>query len=204
MRTARPFLFDEFGAKEQVPATPGTPSTAQVDEARADGVAEGRRLALESIAADETVQLARIAEAIENDWSSAAAANERMRQEILSVARLFIEEFCAGVLERRDVEAAENLLQRLTENSEDRRSARLIVSSKTLPRLEARLEAAINRSGVGDFVSLEGDRALAPGEARLEWRGGAISRGRAEIAAAIEALFSSMNDHEAEADDDRA
>lgn len=204
MRSARPFLFDEFGAKDEIaPASPDALSVEALEQARADGVIEGRRLALESIAADEAGQLARIAVAIEKEWASASAADERVRSEVMALARIFIEEFCAGVLARREIETAENLLQRLVENSEDRRSVRLLVSAKSISRLETRLQAAINRCSVGDFVSVEGDVNLSPGEARLEWRGGEISRGREEISLAIAAIFNSIDDQHAEAGDDR-
>jgi hypothetical protein len=118
---------------------------------------------------------------------------------VIAVARLFLEEFCGALAAEREVDAAQDLLRRLTENSEDRRSAILYVSAVSYERLEARLHAAISASRVADFVSIDFDHALAPGEARLEWWGGDIRRGRAEIAAAVAALFDPIVQTEARA-----
>ena len=61
---AKPFAFDDFGAPKAPAAQAPSVSTGALEEARAQGVVEGRRLAMESIAADEIAQLSRIADAI--------------------------------------------------------------------------------------------------------------------------------------------
>lgn len=207
MTKPRPFNFDEFrasaGRSDGAPRAE-THSAEDIAAARAQGVAEGRRLAMESIAADETDQLRKIGDALIEAHEAHRGEILRVRGAILAVARVFLEEFAAGLASAREVEVAEDLLRRLTENSEDRRSARLIVNAKSLERLRVRLEEALNRRGVGDFVSLEGDHRIKPGEARLEWRGGAAHRTRAEINAAIAALLDPLSQEEMEPHHERA
>jgi hypothetical protein len=202
MTRARPFYFDELRSApprvvEEIAAAPSF-SDAELSQARAEGVIEGRRLALESIAADEAASLARIATALETAVGAVEREAERTRDETIAVARVFLDEYCATIAADREIEIAQDLLRRLTENSEDRRAAVLVVSAKSFDRLEARFSAAIAGSRVADFVSLEFDHALAPGEARLEWRGGDVRRGRAEFAAAIAALFDPHSQREAQ------
>lgn len=201
MPRARPFSFDELRAAP--PRSPEASPAAKYGEgdlaaARAEGVFEGRRLAMETIAADEAATLARVAAALENAGDAIDREAERARDSAMAIARVFLEEYCDAIAREREVEIAEELLRRLTENSEDRRSARLVVSAKNYERLEPRLLAAIAGSRVADFVSLDFDHKLAPGEMRLEWRGGDVRRGRAEISAAIAALFDSPVQKEAQ------
>ncbi len=192
MTKPRPFNFDEFRSGASAAAEPKLLRTflaEDVDKAHAEGVIEGRRLAMETIAADDRAALQAIAAHISDTQSTLEAEQARLRDDIGSVASLFLEEFCAELSAAREIEIAEDLLRRLTENSEDRRAARLVISAKSFDRLADRLHRQFNESGVGDFVSLAADNRLKPGEARLEWRGGEACRSRAEINAAVAAII---------------
>lgn len=206
MASPRPFHFAEFGATREKPASPAERviTAAELEAARAEGIIEGRRLAMESIAADESAQLARIAEALESAVTDIETANAEARDEAMALAGAFAEEFAVGLAARREIEAAEDLLRRLTENSEDRRAASLFIAAKSLPRLRARLETIIKARALGDFVTLESDAALNAGEIRLDWRGGGVKRGRAEIKAALSAVFETIGDDCREASDERS
>ncbi len=188
----RPFSFDEF--RNSAPRSDDAPrprayAAEDLATARAEGVVEGRRLAMESIAADEAAALQRIGAHLVADNEAVEKAITGGKASILCVARAFLEEFCTGLASAREIETAEDLLRRLTEHSEDRRTARLFISAKSHERLRGRLDAVIERRGLADFVTLDADHGLQPGEARLEWRGGEARRGRAEIAAAIAAII---------------
>lgn len=207
MPAPRPFNFDELGTTSAAAADATlvrTFSAEDLSSAQAEGVAEGRRLAMESIAADEAAQLKRIGDCLESAAGAIETEIENARLEILAIARVYLEEVSAALACDREIEAADDLLRRLTEHSEDRRTMRLILSAKSLPRLRERLENLIDRRGVGDFVVIEGDNRLSPGEARIEWRGGRAERGRAEISAAIAALFDHLNENRLEAGHERA
>lgn len=207
MTKPRPFDFAEFRAGASTAPEAPRIRTFTADDlaaARAEGVVAGRRLAMESIAANEAGELAAIATRLEHIRLTLDEEIARARNAILSIAHIFLEEYGAGLASERETALAEDLLRRLTENSEDRRSARLCLNAKSLERLQARLEDVLNRRGVGDFVSLAGDPRLQPGEARLEWRGGQTRRGRDEIRAAIAALLDPLAADETEATHERA
>src|SRR3990167_1699568 len=208
MTRPRPFNFDEFRAAA-APAAAEPPrarvnSAEDLDAARREGIAEGRRLAMESIAANEAAQLENIGARLEGVRDSMNEEIACARASIFAIARVFLDEFATGLASERETALAEDLLRRLTDNSEDRRSARLVLNARSLERLRPRLEDLLNRRGVADFVALDGDVSLQPGEARLEWRGGQSRRGRAEISAAIAALFDPLDIQEMEALHERA
>ena len=197
---ATPFDFADFAGHARPgpqPLTQPDPcaGAASLEEARAEGVIEGRRLAMETIAADEAASLARIADALEASKAFLTDARARDQAELLGVAALFLEEFCAGLAEKREADAALDLLRRLIAHSDDRRAARLIIARESRERLAPRIDAAIKERRLDDFVTLESDPSLKRGEMRLEWRGGEARRTRREITDATAALVRSLRAH---------
>ena len=196
----KPFDFADFGGHPRSEAQAFTQpdpcsDAANLKDARAEGVIEGRRLAMETIAADEAASLARIADALETSKAFLTDARARDQAELLGVAALFLEEFCAGLAEKREVDAALDLLRRLIAHSDDRRAARLIIARESRERLAPRIDAAIKERRLDDFVTLESDPSLKRGELRLEWRGGEARRTRREITDATAALVRSLRAH---------
>lgn len=192
---AKPFDLPDFEAPAAAPdAAPrrAVVSDSALEEARAEGVVEGRRLAMETIAADESASLARIATALEGAKSALAEARVRDQAQMLAVAAQFLEEFAANVVTERELDAALDLLRRLTAHSDDRRPARLVLSRTSRGRLASKLDAALKARRIDDFVTLEADPSLAPGEMRLEWRGGEARRTRREISEATAAIVRSL------------
>lgn len=195
---AIPFDFADFGGPprtdpDDATAAPAAPQRDErLEEARAEGVIEGRRLAMETIAADDAASTARVADALEAAKAFLADARTRDQAEMLNVAALFLEEFCAGIAEKREAEAALDLLRRLTAHSDDRRAARLVLARASRERLAPKIEAAIKERRLDDFVTIESDPSLQRGEMRLEWRGGEARRSRREITDATAALVRSL------------
>ncbi len=192
---AKPFDLPDFETPAARPVEEprrAAVSDSTLEEARAEGVVEGRRLAMETIAADEAASLARIAAALEGARSVIAEARARDHAQMLSIAVQFLEEFAGGLVEKRELDAALDLLRRLTAHSDDRRPARLVLSRASRERLAPKLEAALKARRIDDFVSLEADPSLSPGEMRLEWRGGEARRTRREITEATAAIVKSL------------
>jgi flagellar biosynthesis/type III secretory pathway protein FliH len=199
MTVRRPFAFADLrgGAQSAEAAQAAEPFCADdVAAARAEGVVEGRRLAMETIAADEAHALDRIASALEANCRTFESRLAEIRAGTLTIARILTETFGQELAAAREVEIAESLLRRLTENSEDRRDVAMFLNPESLERLRPRLEAALERRGIAEFVALADDTALKPGEIRLDWRGGSARRTRAEIVAAVSAVFNPLSDTE--------
>lgn len=203
----RPFSFKDFRrvveSSNDAAATVDHSADAMADM-RAAGILEGRRLAMESIAASDAEALARIGDALAACAKASTDEITDVRHNLVILTRLFLQEFCETVAIRHEAEIAEDLLSRLMANSDDRREARLIVSEKSLDRLRRRLEETIRLRGLADVVSVCGDAGMRTGEARLEWRGGGARRGRAEIRDAIEAVFDAISPQPTEQNHERA
>jgi flagellar biosynthesis/type III secretory pathway protein FliH len=195
---AKPFDFADFAGPARpepaaaAPAPEPARPLASVEEARAEGLIEGRRLAMETIAADEAASLARIAAALEDAAAFLATARAQDQAEMLSVASHLLDEFCAGLAEKREIDAALDLLRRLTAHSDDRRATRLVLSRASRERLAPKIAAAIKGRRLDDFVTIESDPSLQPGEMRLEWRGGEARRTRREITEAVAAMVRTL------------
>jgi flagellar biosynthesis/type III secretory pathway protein FliH len=192
---AEPFNLPDFAAPAAPVAAeprPAAVSDHAIAQARLEGVTEGRRLAMETIAADEAASLARIADALESAKFAVAEARERDQAQVLAIAAQFLEEFAAGLAEARELDAALDLLRRLTAHSDDRRPARLVLARASRERLARKLDAALKARRIDDFVTLEADPSLSPGEMRLEWRGGEARRTRREITEATAAIVKSL------------
>ena len=204
---SRPFSFSDFRrvaeTSDDAAATVDRSADAMADM-RAAGILEGRRLAMESIAASEAEALARIGDALAACAKASTDEISEVRNDLVNLTRLFLQEFCATVAIRHEAEIAEDLLSRLMANSDDRRKARLIVSEKSLDRLRRPLEETIRLRGLADVITLCGDAGMRAGETRLEWRGGGARRGRAEIRDAIEAMFDAISPQPTEPNHERA
>ncbi|HNS85897.1 MAG TPA: hypothetical protein PKH09_03270 [Parvularculaceae bacterium] len=199
MAEPRPYDFVSFDAPDAAPAPVARRFSADdLAAARAEGLAEGRRLAMESIAANEAAALARLGDRLDAAVAATAGDIAKARADLLALTRAFIEEFCASIAQARDIDAAEDMLRRLTQNSEDRRGAHLFIAARRFDRLAPRLNNLLAERRLGDFVMIESDPSLEPGECRLEWRGGELRRGRAEIEAAVAAVFDSHSHPETE------
>ncbi len=191
----KPFDLPDFAEPRRAEA--GEPridiDPAAIEAARSEGVMEGRRLAMETIAADEAASLARIADALEMSRGLLAEARARDRTDTLTTARHFLEEFASGLAEAREIDAALDLLRRLTAQSDDRRPVNLTLARASRARLGPKLGAALTARRLDDFVSIDDDPALAPGELRLSWRGGEARRTRQEIREAAAEFVRSLD-----------
>ena len=193
MRAPQPFNFDEFGAKaeknEEMPAE----YLAAIETARAEGLAEGRRLAMATIAADETALLADIAQAFEARRTFFEKEILATGVDLVELTRAFMEEFCGALATSREIEIAGDFLKSLVDHSDDRRAVTLRLAPTSAERLGPKLSDLINSRGLSAFVLLAQDEKLKAGEVRIDWRGGGAKRTRAEIASSVETLIQSFN-----------
>ena len=193
MRAPQPFNFDEFSAKAEKTEETSAEYRVAIETARAEGVAEGRRLAMATIAADETALLADIAQAFEARRTLFEKEILATGADLVELTRTFIEEFCGALATSREIEIASDFLKSLVDHSDDRRTVTLHLAPTSAERLGPKLSDLINSRGLGAFVLLAQDEKLKAGEVRIDWRGGGAKRTRAEIASSVETLIQSFN-----------
>lgn len=183
-----PFAFRELSA-----ATPEdeviTYTKADLEQARLDGIVEGRALAASSIAEmdRQTLQAIEISLGEAAHRFSEGLAHERGR--LAQGAAAFLDHFCTALARDRELEAARAMIEQLLQHSVDRSPAVLRLSPASLSRLSNRIEALIRGSGASDFLCVESDGSLEVGECRIEWRGGALEKSQINITRAVDALF---------------
>ncbi len=187
----KPFAFPDLNAAAPVApaAAPAAASVlAEIEAARAQGVIEGRKLAMETIAADEAAALARIADACASLTNQSRALGET-KAEISAQCAVFLESFAINLAASREVKLAMNLIERLLLSPSNRKPATLHLSAKNFSRLSASLETRLIDTGLADIVTLTPDKALRAGECRLVWHDGQARCTSAEITAAVAKIF---------------
>jgi len=187
MSAAQPYCFDEFGARPASPQT--TYSANDLEAARNDAREQAIQSAADADALEQTRLLDLIAERLET------AARERNRildahlAALTKTARDIVIEFCKSAHTADQSAAALHILERYLAAAPDETPAKLVLSSDAPEGVVERLENAICGREAGAFITVARDDALAPGDARIEWRGGAIDRMKQDAVAEIKSLF---------------
>lgn len=197
---ATPFDFSDFDAPAAAP-TPikmrTKPAVTYTQGELDNAIAEARKDAVKAIAAAEAIkQTALMDEIAARLNQSREAENERIAQHIetlTAIAENIVTTFCADAGLARQGDMALGLVDRFLRASETRAEATLVISAKTSKRCRARIEKALAGRDA-DHVALVTDKAMAQGDARLEWRGGAMAQSGDEIRQQIKALFSATRD----------
>lgn len=187
----KPFAFPDLnaapiGAPAVAPAA--TSILADIEAARALGVIEGRKLAMETIAAEEAAALARIADACAG-LSDKLRTLDETKAELRAQCAEFLGAFAASLTASRETERAIELLERLVMSPGNRKPATLFLGARNFSRLRASLEARLNETGLTEIVTLAPDKALRAGECRLAWHDGQARCTSVEIAAAVAEIF---------------
>ena len=196
---AQPFEFSDFeDVAENTVKTPDLAQTAPADEPAAPADlnilrAEAERAALNSIlareAAEQTALLTKIAEMLNRD---AASERDTVEARVGSFRNLFhaaTEEICLGVALQKKTAAASDLIDRYLESQHEGERATLYVTEKAAAQMITFLQKGLQDRGAGNLIEIKTDAALTQGEARIEWRDGAMMRDHASLLRAIEDLF---------------
>lgn len=183
--TVLPFELSDFDAplarepdRRAAPAHAETPPTRDADAleaVRAESFAAGRRAALEE-RETETAALDALAANLAESLARLDAALAEERRMLRNAATAFLTRFAEGLAAARETEIAAGLVDRLLAASDDRAPARLFLNPDSVTALTRPLRETLAARGAADFIEIAADNALAPGECRLVWRGGAGAR----------------------------
>ncbi len=188
---ARPFDFGAFDAPAPV-ATAPEPSAVYSQADLDAAVAQARKDAVKSISAGEALKQTALLEAIAARLTQTTAAEiDRVAEHIetlTDVAETIVKQFCISSAAAQQTEAALAMADRFLRASDDDAGAALVLPGRTPKRGIAHIKKTLAERA-GDQISITTDNALSPGEIRLEWRGGAMTRNHDDINAQIEAIF---------------
>jgi flagellar assembly protein FliH len=209
MSAPQKFLFDRSfdhvegprGISRKPPPEP--PATkADVEAARAQGLAEGRRAALaeaarsseERAASALSMLAAGIQDMLAAREEDAASRQRRMLEALRAVLRKAVPALC-----RKDplAEIEALVIDCLHEAFEEPRVV-LRVADALFPVLRERVEKLAASAGFAGKVVLLGDETLGPGDARIEWAEGGAERDvqclRQDIDAALARAIDAISD----------
>jgi flagellar assembly protein FliH len=170
----RPYDFGDL--KAPAPAVTEPITVADIEAARESAFRDGYEAARAEMEGKDRETLAAIGDAVaafRTEFEALAAAE---RTDLRAAAGEFCRAFATKLAETHEVEAALSLLDRVLDASIDRTHLTLSLSAKSARKWRERLIVAIRKRGAESFTSLESDADLAPGECRINWRGGAIAR----------------------------
>jgi flagellar assembly protein FliH len=200
MTVPQKFLFDRSfdhteaarGAPRKPPSEPPV-TRADVEAARAQGVAEGRKAALAEAARSVEERATAALATLAGGMTQLIAARE---QEAAALRRRSLEAFRAVMrkvipaLFRKDplTEIEALVVECLHEASEEPRLV-LRVADSLFAALRERIEALAASAGFAGKVVLLADEALGPGDARIEWAEGGAERDSARLLNDIDAAL---------------
>lgn len=202
---ARPqrFLFDRSFDEFEPPPVPGAvvddrPTRAELDAARAEGLAQGRTAALAEIAerietraADTLMALDRGVGAL---LSQRAADVQKLVGDALALVRVVLQKAAPALCRKEPAGEIEALVARCLGETIDEPRVVLRVSDALFDTMQTRLDAMTQANGYGGKLVLIADAALAQGDARVEWADGGAERDTGRLLAEIDAILSRNQD----------
>jgi flagellar biosynthesis/type III secretory pathway protein FliH len=191
MPQSAPFSFQFFDEPSDAPDQK-TLTIAQVDidaafaAGRDEGIEEGRRAALDSLVAAEADALRAIAEVLVSEKNTTRDWLVEEAERLRAAARAVVSHICLTFATTHELETATQLVNRLIAVSTDRAPTSLLISKSATKEIRTRLEAMIADKKLDDYITVQTDKALRPGDVRLSWRGGAVQQTHEEIRAVID------------------
>lgn len=190
----KPFAFDDVFTlgDDAASATEKSFTACDIETARREGYEAGADDAKAREEAAQTALLQSIAAAFGARRRAYEAAVDAHRNALSVAAATVLKRFCAKLAEAREIGLAEDLLDRLTKDDGEAAPATLNLNPDSLAKHRDALIEILKTRGFDRFVALEGDETLRPGEARIDWRGGAMARRLDDAMREIDTIFHSL------------
>jgi flagellar assembly protein FliH len=188
--------FDQADAPRGVPRKPPPEaplSRADVEAARAQGVAEGRKAALAEAARSSEERVATALATLAGGMKELITGRQRDSAELqrrsLEAFRAIMHKAVPALCRKDPLTEIEALvIQCLHEAFEEPRLV-LRVADSLFPALRERVETLAASTGFAGKIVLLADETLAPGDARIEWAEGGAERDGARLLTDIDAAL---------------
>ena len=201
MTATRKFLFDtSFDEAEPFPAPSGkaapdaAPSRADVDAARAEGLAQGRAAAITEIAERIETRAADTLLTLERHIGALLAARAKLIEDTegaaLAVVRTVLQKAVPALCRKDPAAEIEALVARCLAETLDEPRLVLRVSDGLFDMMQGRLEAITQSNGYAGKIVLLADPAISNGDAKVEWADGGAERDTARLIAEIDSILS--------------
>jgi flagellar assembly protein FliH len=200
MAATRKFLFDtSFDDVAPLPALSGQAapeppaSRADVEAARAEGMAQGHAAAIAELAERVETRAAEALLSLDRSVGALLAARTTLIAETegtaLTVLRTVLQKTVPALCRKDPAAEIEALLARcLTETLDEPRLV-LRVSDGLFDMMQGRLEPITQSNGYAGKIVLIADPALANGDAKVEWADGGAERDTARLIAELDDIL---------------
>lgn len=184
---ATPFSFDAFDAENpdaaEPRAIPADEAAKAVEEARREALNDARLREMQH----QTALLKTIISELKTNASAIDAAVEARSAELNDGAAAIVKRFCEGTALDREADLAIGLLGEFIEQAPEKTKATILLphAAESVKRVRDYVEAA----KLSHLIAVEQSEALAPGDVKIEWRGGAMRRSLESAVAQIDSLL---------------
>lgn len=166
-------------------------SQEELDKACADAFEAGAQSAQDAVDKIHMTALNTIGGTLVEAQSTHKAAIAAEVDALKTHAHAFLKEVCNRFCVQYEMKTVENFLDKLLIESNSRAAAALSISTASEKHLAAEIKNLVSAKDAAAFLSIKTDTALAPGECRLEWRGGSLAHLLKPYEDVIEDLISS-------------
>ncbi len=194
MSEHRKFAFDTVFGDEGVVVAQAAPrktfyTAPEVEQIRAEGVAEGRAAALDQAQREEARCLADIRQAIGQTMGVLTQTAHAHREQAVELAMAAARKIADAALERFPEAVAEAALQALMKDVESHPRLVVRASEAALERVTASLERLMELAGYTGQLSVRTDPSLAGAAFIFEWGEGKAVFDPAESSARVQAAL---------------
>lgn len=191
-----PYLFDEIFAFDVEPLRPPAPGIdeatheAAVERARAEGhaagLAEGRRAAAESIAADTARAAERLVAEIATLAQAATDTHRRLHDEAVGLALAAAERLAATLIAAAPRAGIEQMLRDSLSDLRDVPHVVVRVGADAADDLRGRISGLAAETGFQGRIVVLADPEIGPGDGRIDWADGGVVRDSEAVRRSIE------------------
>ena len=191
----------ETEAEPEEPPEP-TFTLLQVEEARKQGYAEGRRdgseEASKAIEAETRQLLEAMGQALPRISEAQSAANDRLSRQAAEVAAAIARKLMPALLERNGSAEIEALVEQCLQYLIEQPKISVRVGARHAEAIEAHLRTMAEATGFDGRFVVEPDDAMGPADCRIRWAGGGMERSAdavwQEIEASVARYVSSLDE----------
>ncbi len=178
-------------------------SEEELENARAEALAQGTTMGLEQARAETERAIAKSLDKIDHGLKALQATDQARRKEAARLALAIGRKLAAALLEREPLAEIEALVRECLSEVADEPRVVIRVDQALLEQLKGRLETVKTESGFGGEVIVLGGDVGAGSDCRVEWADGGAERSLAvvedEVAEVIERFFRECDAGAAEA-----
>jgi flagellar assembly protein FliH len=185
--------FDHVEGPRGISRKPAPVTKADVEAARAEGLAEGRRVALaEAVCSSEertASALSTLAAGIKDILASREHDTASLRRHTLEALRAVLRKVVPALCRKEPLAEIEALVVDCLHEAFEEPRVVLRVADSLFPILSERVEKLAASAGFAGKVVLLADETLGPGDARIEWAEGGAERDGTRLLEDIDAAL---------------